>query len=308
MLLVGIIGVFSTFQIYSLFKLSSHLQNHVLVVKSNAVHEIQVDVGKIVNRMNKLVYFSNEIDLTKTLAMIAVYEKNIYLNFNLIEQKFRGDKRYFDKVTHLFEEWKAIRHETLALYKKGQVNEAKYILFNGKGTKQVQKLSKALDNLHQFMEEKADQFSVKTHSGTKQIFQISIAMVILILMLEWLIFTMSRKVIKDVMLASNDTNPTPLNEAVESNHQAETTQLKQSLETMPTELKQSPQTVPQISELQTENHQFAEAKPLTETLLPNVLEPTLQTKANRLGIKPVPKPKIGTNQSFTALFVEEDMS
>ncbi|EDN67415.1 sensory box/ggdef family protein [Beggiatoa sp. PS] len=113
MMLIGIVALFAMFQIHTLFKLSTHLENHTLVVKSNAVYEININVIQMVNRLKEMTSLLNQTDLESTIQIITSYEENIEQNFDIIENKFIGDKSYFDKVTRLFEEWKSIRNEIM---------------------------------------------------------------------------------------------------------------------------------------------------------------------------------------------------
>jgi CHASE3 domain sensor protein len=284
MMLIGIVGSFAMFQIYTLFILSTHVKNHVSVVESNAAHEISINFLKIVNRMKEVTSFSTQTDLDSTIQTIASYEENIVQSFHIIENKWIGDKSDFDKVTRLFEDWKSIRNEIIALYKSGKRIEANLLIVEGRGAEQINKLETALKELQQFMDANVEKDLERTNTATKTVFQISIAMVILIFLVEWLTFIISRFIIHDMALVLGMLNKSNVNtpaktqtEASQPSIDPQTKISQKIIEVIQTALNDSLQKLDRMEvqlqelqeknqKLQAENQKLQEDKPSIETL------------------------------------------
>ncbi|EDN67414.1 hypothetical protein BGP_1343 [Beggiatoa sp. PS] len=157
------------------------------------------------------------------------------------------------------------------MYKSGKIIEANHLIVKGRGVEQVQRLETALEQLHQFMDAKAERYLGKTDVATKQVFQISIAIVILIFLSEWLIFIVSRLIIHDMgviieMLNNSDKQTNAENQTEISqpdvNHQTKISQ--KIVDLIQIELNDSLQKLDKmevkLQELQAKNQKLQEEK------------------------------------------------
>ena len=144
-ILLVIFGALSILKIVELSNITKNLYEHPLAV-TRAAQNIKANLFSMHRYMKDVVLSKNDKELNAALENVNEEEKIIFNDFDIVFEKYLGDKSDIQSSYDLFIEWKSIRSEVLHLLGKGKTNEAIFITQN-KGYKHVFKLYRSVDVL-----------------------------------------------------------------------------------------------------------------------------------------------------------------
>jgi signal transduction histidine kinase len=155
----SLLAAFGLFGIYRMHLLSEQTQliyNHPLAV-SNAVLRIDTNIIKMHRTMKDVALAGDIKSIEADTEIVDYLEQKVLEDFEIISERFLGDKTKHEAARRLFVNWKPIRDEVIGLMKQGRKAEAAGIT-KGKGARHVQKMEEAIEGLGDFAQKKATDF------------------------------------------------------------------------------------------------------------------------------------------------------
>lgn len=160
LLLFAIVSLFIINRMGFLSDLTGMMYRHPLAV-SNAVFRVDGNIIRIHRAMKDVALAKSDAETDEAVRIADKYEKEVYKDFKIIEERFLGEKRMYEDARKAFREWKAIRDEVIALTRQGKKDEAAAIT-KGKGARHVDKVNTAMLSLSDFAQSKAEAFLNET--------------------------------------------------------------------------------------------------------------------------------------------------
>lgn len=152
---IGMSG-FSVVKMGEMEETTIKMYRHPFAV-SNAVKEIETKIVMIHREMKDISVATSNDKIEASIAVVDQIEAETFEKFDIIYDRFLGDKQMVDDAYNAFAEWKAVRDEVIELTKAGNLEEANAIT-REKGAVQVGKINGYVDALDVFAEEKAVAF------------------------------------------------------------------------------------------------------------------------------------------------------
>ncbi|QQX79647.1 EAL domain-containing protein [Shewanella sp. KX20019] len=136
--------------------LNDRMYQHPFSV-SIAVLEANGDILAMHRYMKDVVLAKNKDELDIAISLVDQHEDEVYRHFEIIKERFLGDKEKINVAYMTFVEWKSIRDEVLVLKRNNQHLLAADIT-TGKGAEHVNKLNLSMKFLIDFARSKALEF------------------------------------------------------------------------------------------------------------------------------------------------------
>ncbi|MFK5971643.1 MAG: methyl-accepting chemotaxis protein [Candidatus Marithrix sp.] len=234
------VGLFAILQMATLSDVTTKLYDHPLTV-SNAVRDVNINIVKMHRSMKDITLAINTDNLDSAVTAVDNYEQAVYANFDIITERFLGDKQDVNNLKTMFMDWKPIRDEVIDLVRKNQKEQA-VIITKEKGAKYVVNLETAMEKLTEFANNKAIQFLENANIKQSQLsIWILITMLIAIMIGIWITIVISGTIANSVNQAikfANSIANGDLTNKIEFDTVTETGQLLQALDTMQIQLRE----------------------------------------------------------------------
>ncbi len=160
---IGILAVVSSNQIASY---TEQLYRHPLVV-SNTVRDINLNIVRMHRSMKDVLLSKDEAALNRAARETSFYEEQALSAFDLIYERFLGDKADVDQLLKLFKDWAPIRAKVIDLQTRGKHEEAEEAHWK-EAAPHLQALEKKVKDLTDFASNKADSFMEGTRLHQKR--------------------------------------------------------------------------------------------------------------------------------------------
>jgi len=148
---------FAATQMQSLSNFTQLLYKHPFSV-SIAVVKIEEAVTSIHRSMKDIALANSIQQINDAAAKVDVIEKQTFQYFDVLNERFLGDKSEIKVIKENFINWSPIRNKVIELMKEGKRTEAAKIT-KEKGTKHIQDLNIRLSKLEEFATNKANEFT-----------------------------------------------------------------------------------------------------------------------------------------------------
>ena len=191
-----ILGCISIFYIADLSQLNGRMYKHPFAV-SNAVRDINSNILAMHRSMKDVALSQNKIELENAIFKVNNSEKKVIQNFDLVFERFLGEKNEVMKKYQLFLNWKEIRDEVITLVRNNKKIEAALITKN-KGAIYVENLTTEMNFLIIFANNKADEFYKNSKKEASDAIYIMISLLIIII---FLILLIAKKITSNITLA-----------------------------------------------------------------------------------------------------------
>jgi methyl-accepting chemotaxis protein len=236
-----IIGSFALWQMRVLSEFTTKMYNHPLTV-SNTVRDININILRIRQQMRNIALNPEASTVKKSGQAINAYEKEVYSYFDIVNERFLGDKQDVENLTNLFSQWKTIRDDIMALAQQGNREQAVTAIVSGEGAQHYNKLDAATKKLTDFASNKAKEFLNNSDAQTQVIF-IWVIIVVVITMLIGIVMVLgiakliNQRINLAIGIASQISNGN-LHNQIEVNNHTEIGNLLQSLAKMQSQLRE----------------------------------------------------------------------
>jgi len=147
-------------QLNKIHKSTELIYRHPLVV-SNAVREINISVYGMQRSMKDMLNTTEKKHLDSTLVLVNNYKISADKAFEIVFERYLGDKRDVENAYNYFKKSEDIRNEVKQLKLAGKFKEAE-IVINTKGASQMNELLAKTKIMSDFAQKKAEEF--KAHS------------------------------------------------------------------------------------------------------------------------------------------------
>lgn len=174
-LLTSILSFFSLREVDSLEGLIIKMYRHPFTV-SETVKDINLNIIKIHREMKDISVMNSKSKINESTKKIDELEKSIFSKFDLLYERFLGDKQMVDEAYNTFKDWKVIRDEVIKLSISGKQDEANSIT-KGKGAKHIAVIEEKISALNSFAQSKSSEFFKDVESKANQF--ILIAMILM---------------------------------------------------------------------------------------------------------------------------------
>ncbi|EAR62746.1 diguanylate cyclase domain-containing protein [Neptuniibacter caesariensis] len=161
-LMIGL-GGFSLFHLNNISKDVENIYNHPFAV-SNAGQSIQTLVFAMHRDMKDVVLAKTPEQVRATLEQVHTHEQKVLKEFDIIFERFLGNKSQIKQTYQTFIEWKNIRDEVANLALAGET-EAAAIITKTRGAQHVDKLLGEVHEFVLFARKKADEFRSQSASN-----------------------------------------------------------------------------------------------------------------------------------------------
>ncbi len=161
-LLVAGLGVMAQIQMATLADLTTKLYRHPFAV-SNAVLHVRADVLAIHRSMKDVALSRDAAGIDAAAALVDTHEQAILAQFDIIHERFLGDRRMVEAAETAIVDWRPIRDQVITLMEAGARDEAASIT-RGVGADQVALIDETVTALYDFAQNKADQFMVNSET------------------------------------------------------------------------------------------------------------------------------------------------
>jgi methyl-accepting chemotaxis protein len=156
LILTAVLGGVAIMELDQLSSLTTKLYKHPYAV-STAALRIDGNMVRMHRSMKDVALAKDEAGINAAAAKVAEYEKAVFKDYEIIQERFLGDKTQVEEARKLFAGWKPIRDEVIGLMRQGKRAEAAAIT-KGKGADYVAKLNKSIEGFIKFAQGKADGF------------------------------------------------------------------------------------------------------------------------------------------------------
>jgi signal transduction histidine kinase/CheY-like chemotaxis protein/CHASE3 domain sensor protein len=158
MVLVFLLGAMSWYQADRLWQETQGLYDHPLQVR-RALGEIRYDIQTIRLGMRDLFQTGNYKGRHVTLQDIETSDAKVYQQFEVIKDRYLGPRSDIDQARSAYDQWKAIRTETVMLLEVGRIGEAeKRIGPDGLSRVKVTEILSNLQRISDFAIARSDRF------------------------------------------------------------------------------------------------------------------------------------------------------
>ncbi len=154
--LTVVLGGVAIDTIETLSGLTAKMHRHPLAV-SNAVLAANGDIVAMHRSMKDVALADDSAGIDKASATVDKYEANVLAQFEIVRERFLGEKSQVEEARQAIVDWKPIRDEVIALMRDGRRAEAAAIT-KGKGAKHVALINSRMQGLIDFARNKADSF------------------------------------------------------------------------------------------------------------------------------------------------------
>ena len=151
-----VLGFGAFIEVNALADLTARMYRHPLAV-SNAVLETQAAVATMQRDMRDVVLASTPVEIEAAVAEIDELERRADPLFNVMADRFLGDKARIKALHQTFAAWKPIRDEIIALARVGRIGDAT-ALSKARSTPLVDTLTGQMTGLVLFARGKAAEF------------------------------------------------------------------------------------------------------------------------------------------------------
>jgi len=182
-ILLLVIGLATTsiIQLASIAKDMDQLYQHPFSV-SNAANSINYHLVSMHRHMKDLVLAQNTQELNYAAQQVNSHEALAQKNFDIIFERYLGDKSDINSAYRLFITWKPIRDEVIQLIQENNVQAASNITLN-KGAKHVGKLNQQVDKFVNFAFNKAQTLHARAQKNEQHALISSIVLSFLVITL-----------------------------------------------------------------------------------------------------------------------------
>jgi len=153
--ITGIGSFYSLTQMERLVELTTKVFNHPLRV-TTAVLSADTNIVKIHRSMKDVALSMTDTDIESAVVLVDDFEKKVLNHLSIAEESILGDSgaTLLDETIELFNDWKPIRDEVIALTRAGKRTQA-YNITTGKGAEHVELLNNKMDELKNYAATKA---------------------------------------------------------------------------------------------------------------------------------------------------------
>ncbi len=176
-----VLGLYSVNRMNMLSELTNKLYKHPLTV-SNAVLEADIAIHQIHKAMKDVALARDNYQIENAIDRVAAQEKIFYGKFEIINERFLGDKQMVEDALESFKDWKPIRDEVISLKRAGRVEEAADIT-KRKGAAHVKGLNEKMKALIDFAKDKAIAFNTNAAETGSSTFTITMLILGFVLVL-----------------------------------------------------------------------------------------------------------------------------
>ncbi len=153
-----IIALVSLSKVNDIADLTEKLYNHPYTV-STGILEINSDIIAIHRSMKDVTLAKNNTEIDQAVKIVDDYEQKIYSSFEIVKERFLGDKTMITEAIKAVTDWKVIRDEVITLTKVGK-NKAAAAITKNKGARHVKLIETKINNIIDFAQNKAINFHV----------------------------------------------------------------------------------------------------------------------------------------------------
>ena len=146
----------------SLADLTTRLHRHPFAV-SNAVLEVRAGTLAIHRSMKDVALSQDAAGIDAATAMVDQYEQAIFEQFEIIDDRFLGDRSMVDDARDAIIEWRTIRDRVITLMRSGERDQAAEIT-RGAGAEQVSLIERTVGALYDFARNKASEFMANSEA------------------------------------------------------------------------------------------------------------------------------------------------
>ena len=151
-----VLGITSISQMTKLAVLTQKLYDHPFAV-SNAVLEIEKDIVAMHLSMKDIALAKSNEEIDKVYSTIDKYEKEIMKDFELIKERFLGEKYYWEEAMQAIVDWRSIRESAVRDMKAGNFEQAT-LTTETTGVEQIRLINEKMERLLDFARNKAVNF------------------------------------------------------------------------------------------------------------------------------------------------------
>jgi signal transduction histidine kinase/CheY-like chemotaxis protein/HAMP domain-containing protein len=158
LVLVALLGALAWTQTGHLWEETRGLYEHPLTVR-RAVGEIKADILTIQRDMKDLFLAQTEEDRQRLIQEMDIFEADAHQQFDIVFDRYLGPKEDVEKAFHDFIQWKAIRAETLRLFRDGRTGDAMQRSTGlGVGNSHANKVMDHVKKISDFAKARGDRF------------------------------------------------------------------------------------------------------------------------------------------------------
>ena len=121
--LIVVLGIGAIRVTNTLAGLTTQMYRHPLIV-SNAVLEANADIIAMHRHMKDVALARNAADLELAISRVDENEKEVFKHFDVVMDRFLGDKSKIEAARQTFSGWKDIRSEVIELTRAGEHERA----------------------------------------------------------------------------------------------------------------------------------------------------------------------------------------
>ncbi|MBF0620444.1 MAG: methyl-accepting chemotaxis protein [Magnetococcales bacterium] len=181
--LLLLLGIFSISEMWRLSELTEKLFNHPYTV-STAALRIEGNITKMHRSMKDVALAHDNTGIQAARKTVDVIEQMVLEDFDIINDRFLGDKQQVKKARALFIAWKPIRDEVIDLMMTGKRREAALIT-QQKGAQHVHRLYETIGAFIDFASNKANGFYSAAQNQRDKSLIITCAVVMLAIVIGW---------------------------------------------------------------------------------------------------------------------------
>ncbi len=158
LLFVALLGAVAWYQAESLWQETEGLYKHPLMVR-RALDKLTVDILSMHQNMKDLVLSVNDQERQSAIRDIATREAEAIQQFDILYDRYLGDRKDIDEARTALAQWKSIREETIRLLRAGKnVEAANRTKSSGVDGSHMEKLMDEIQDISDFAKNRGDQF------------------------------------------------------------------------------------------------------------------------------------------------------
>ena len=168
-LIIALVMFASMFSIHTIQTISAETERlyiHPFTV-SNAARDIKINMISMHRDMKDVALADNDEQLNTASALVDAHEQEVFKNFEIIFERFLGDKGKIHRVYQSFASWREIRNEVIALRRAGDAASAAEIT-KGKGANHVRLLTAQTQELVDYAAFKASEFRQRSKDNAER--------------------------------------------------------------------------------------------------------------------------------------------